>query len=199
MIEEDNVQHHPQNLAEDHVFTEMDRLIVEGQSEAEQAWQQGNWEDQNPAIAKLQKAEKIIVFLLICCTLFHMIGNAFIWNFSPWPAYSYLSIGALIIWIIVIASLLVQWNQTKIAGIRRTKFIFVSPQIALIGTLIWALGYVLLFACSDDLVGSPSFYVDSYDFLYYSQMLVAFFSGFLWVAAIISVQYQQRDGYYQIP
>ena len=114
--------------------------------------------------------------------------------------------GALIIWIIVIACLFVQWNRTKLSGIQRTKFIFASPQIALIGTLIWAFGYILLLSCSNDLIDHtpvPIFrfiiYFQTYPFLYYSQMLVAFVSGILWVSAIISVQYQQRDGYYQIP
>ena len=139
---------------------------------------------------------------------------------GTWPTYTYLSFTALIIWTIVIAYLLVQWNRAKIisSGIigssSRTKFIFVSPQITLIGTLIWAFGYVLLFACSNDLLdnstsfnygwdnyfnGTFNFYFQTYPFLYYSQMLVGFFSGVLWVSAIISVQYQQRDGYYQIP
>ena len=111
-------------------------------------------------------------------------------------------IGALIIWIIVIACLFVQWNRTKSSG--RTKFIFASPQITLIGTLIWAFGYILLLSCSNDLIDHTplpytKFYFQTYPFLYYSQMLVAFVSGILWVSAIISVQYQQRDGYYQIP
>ena len=48
-------------------------------------------------------------------------------------------IGALIVWIIVIALLFVQWNRTKIFGFQRTIFIFVTPQIALIGTLIFLL------------------------------------------------------------
>ena len=114
--------------------------------------------------------------------------------------------GALIIWIIVIACLFVQWNRTKLSGIQRTKFIFASPQIALIGTLIWAFGYILLLSCSNDLIDHTPvplyrfiIYFQTYPFLYYSQMLVAFLSGILWVSAIISVQYQQRDGYYQIP
>ena len=115
-------------------------------------------------------------------------------------------LGALIIWIIVIACLFVQWNRTKSSG--RTKFIFASPQITLIGTLIWAFGYILLLSCSNDLIDHTpvplpypidNIYFQTYPFLYYSQMLVAFVSGILWVSAIISVQYQQREGYYHIP
>ena len=98
------------------------------------------------------------------------------------------------------------------SGIQRTKFIFSSPQIALIGTLIWAFGYILLLSSSNDLIENTPFehkiyyydmiidlYFQTYPFLYYFQMLVACVSGILWVSAIISVQYQQRDGYYQIP
>ena len=66
-------------------------------------------------------------------------------------------IGALIVWIIVIALLLVQWNRTKISGFQRTKFIFVTPQIALIGTLILSFGYILLFACTNDLIDHTPF------------------------------------------
>ena len=115
LVEEDNI------VQADH-SVEQNRIIVSNSgstgsyqdNEAQQAWQQGNWEDQNPAISKLKKVEKIIVVLLSCCTFFHMIGNAFVWNFSypevykcdrsdyyqeghfvcegTWPTYTYLSI-----------------------------------------------------------------------------------------------------------
>ena len=109
LVEEDNI------VQADH-SVEQNRIIVSNSgstgsyqdNEAQQAWQQGNWEDQNPAISKLKKVEKIIVVLLSCCTLFHMIGNAFVGNFSypgvtcdyktcflkgTWPTYTYLSTG----------------------------------------------------------------------------------------------------------